>query len=51
MEAKCMGMGVITQRNYGCTLEPYFDLKGLDLLRHLRMSNKVNIEKMKKFLP
>ncbi len=51
MEAKCMGLDVTTQKNYGCTLEDYFDLKGPELINYLRLWNKKNINKMKSYLP
>lgn len=51
VEAKCLGLDVITTRNYGVTLEDYFDLKGKDMINYLRMGNKMNMKKMRKFIP
>jgi len=51
MEAKCMGMEVITNKNYGCTLEDYFNLKGSELINYLRYYNNINLNKMKKYIP
>lgn len=50
IEAKCMGMDVVTTRNYGASLENYFDLKGEELITFLRMSTKNNLKKIKKYL-
>lgn len=62
VEAKCLGLDVITTyvgassvnrnpNNYGVTMEDYFDLKGMDMINYLRMGNKINIKKMKKYIP
>jgi hypothetical protein len=62
VEAKCLGLDVYTtyvgpssvnrdENNYGVTLEDYFHLKGKDMINYLRMGNKINIKKMKKFIP
>tara|TARA_R110000772_G_scaffold17946_1_gene49822 strand:- start:61378 stop:62199 length:822 start_codon:yes stop_codon:yes gene_type:complete len=51
VEAKCLGLDVITIKNYGVTLEDYFDLKGMDMINYLRMGNKMNIKKLKKYIP
>lgn len=62
VEAKCLGLDVITTyvgpssvntnpNNYGATMEDYFHLKGKDMINYLRMGNKINIKKMKKYLP
>ena len=45
-----MGMDVVTTRNYGASLENYFDLKGEELITFLRMSTKNNLKKIKKYL-
>lgn len=62
IEAKCLGLDVITTyvgpsstnrnpNNYGVTMEDYFGLKGKEMVNFLRMGNKVNIKKMKKYIP
>ena len=62
VEAKCLGLDVLTSyvgtsrtnnnpNNYGVTMEDYFDLKGLEMINYLRMGNKMNIKKIKRFLP
>jgi hypothetical protein len=51
VEAKCLGLDVITTRNYGVTLEDYFDLKGKEMISYLRMGNKMNMNKLKKYIP
>lgn len=62
VEAKCLGLDVFTtyvgpssinrnENNYGVTLEDYFHLKGKDMINYLRMGNKINIKKMKKYIP
>jgi len=61
VEAKCLGLDVITTyvgpssvnthpNNYGATMEDYFRLKGLELINYLRMGNKININKISKYL-
>jgi len=62
VEAKCLGLDVTTTyvgpsstnrdlNNYGVTLEDYFHLKGKEMIKYLRIGNKVNIKKIKKYLP
>lgn len=62
IEAKCLGLDVITTyvgpsrtntnpNNYGAAQEEYFNLKGLEMIEYLRMGNKMNIKKIKRFLP
>ena len=51
VEAKCLGLDVVTVRNYGVTLEDYFDLKGKEMISYLRMGNKMNMKKMRKYIP
>ena len=62
VEAKCLGLDVITtyvgpssvnreSNNYGATMEDYFHLKGKEMIDYLRMGNKINIKKIKKYLP
>jgi hypothetical protein len=51
VEAKCLGLDVITNRNYGVTLEDYFDLKGMDMINYLRMGNKINMKKLREYIP
>jgi hypothetical protein len=61
VEAKCLGLDVITTyvgpssvnrelNNYGVTMEDYFNLKGKEMINYLRIGNKINIKKIKKFL-
>lgn len=51
VEAKCLGLDVITTKNYGVVLEDYFGLKGKEMIDYLRMGNKMNIKKLKKYIP
>jgi hypothetical protein len=62
VEAKCLGLDVITTyvgpssvnrepNNYGVTMEDYFNLKGKEMINYLRMGNKINIKKIKKYIP
>ncbi len=61
VEAKCLGLDVLTSyvgpssvntnpNNYGVTMEDYFNLKGKEMINFLRMGNKINIKKMKKYI-
>ncbi len=47
VEAKCMGLNVITTKNYGASLEGWFDLSSQDLIDFLRMQTEDNINKIK----
>ena len=38
VEAKCLGLNVITTKNYGASLEGYFEMSGQELIDFL--SNK-----------
>ena len=51
VEAKCLGLDVITTKNYGVVLEDYFGLKGQEMIDYLRMGNKMNIKKLRKYIP
>ena len=62
VEAKCLGLEVLTSYigpssvnknlyNYGVTMEDYFGLKGIEMINYLRMGNKMNIKKMRKYIP
>jgi len=51
VEAKCLGLNVITSKNYGASLEGWFDaMSGQDLIDFLRMQTEDNINKISKFL-
>ena len=51
VEAKCLGLNVITSKNYGASLEGWFDaMSGQDLIDFLRMQTENNINKISKFL-
>lgn len=51
VEAKCLGLNVITPKNYGASLEGWFDaMSGQDLIDFLRMQTENNINKISKFL-
>jgi hypothetical protein len=50
VEAKCMGLEVITTRNYGASLEGYFDMKGIELIDFLRMQTEDNLKKIEKYV-
>mgnify|MGYP003649716892 CR=1 FL=1 len=51
VEARCLGMNVITSKNYGAVLEPWFSLWGRALIDHLRKETKKNLRKIAQFLP
>lgn len=51
VEAKCLGLEVITTKNYGASLEGWFDaMSGQDLIDFLRGQTEYNIEKISKFI-
>jgi hypothetical protein len=50
VEAKCMGLDVITSKNYGASLEGYFEMKGQELIDFLRMQTEDNIKKISKYI-
>lgn len=50
VEAKCMGVDVITSRNYGASLEGYFEMQGQELIDFLRMQTEDNINKISKYV-
>lgn len=52
VEAKCLGLDVITSKNYGASLEGWFDaLSGEDLIDFLRNQTENNLVKISKYLP
>jgi hypothetical protein len=51
VEAKCLGLKVLTSKNYGASLEPWFDkLNGVDLINFLREKTKENLIKIKSYV-
>lgn len=50
VEAKCMGVDVITTKNYGASLEDYFDLMGDELITFLKFTTKSNLKKIGEFI-
>jgi hypothetical protein len=50
VEAKCMGVNVITTRNYGASSEGYFDMIGQELIDLLRMQTEENLMKISKYV-
>ena len=51
VEAKCMELNVITSKNYGASLEPWFDqLSGKSLISFLETKTKENINKIKDYI-
>jgi hypothetical protein len=51
VEAKCMGLDVITSKNYGASLEPWFDeLIGVKLIDYLREQTNNNIKLIEKYI-
>lgn len=51
VEAKCLGLKVITSKNYGASLEPWFDeLSGLELIGFLKEKTNENINKIKEYI-
>jgi uncharacterized pyridoxamine 5'-phosphate oxidase family protein len=50
VEAKCMGLNVITSKNYGASLEGWFDMSGQELIDFLRMQTEENLIKISKYV-
>ena len=50
VEAKCMGVDVITTKNYGASLEGYFEMDGQELIDFLRMQTEENLTKISKYI-
>ena len=50
VEAKCLGVDVITTRNYGASLEGYFEMDGQELIDLLRMQTNENLGKISKYI-
>jgi len=50
VEARCLELNVITVRNYGATVEDYFDLSGIELINYLKNQTTENINKINEFL-
>ena len=50
VEAKCLGLDVITTKNYGASLEGYFEMGGQELIDLLRMQTEDNIKKIGKYI-
>jgi hypothetical protein len=51
VEAKCFGLDVVTTKNYGASLEPWFDMVGQEMIDFLRMNTEHNLNKINKYLP
>ena len=47
VEARCLGMNVITARNYGAVIEPWFSKVGKELIDFLRVESIANVKKIK----
>lgn len=51
VEAKCLDLNVITSKNYGASLEPWFEeLSGINLINFLKNKTEENINKIKNYL-
>ena len=50
VEAKCMGLDVITTKNYGASLETWFDMKGEDLIKFLRIKTLKNLKTIGEYI-
>lgn len=50
VEAKCMGLDVITTKNYGASLETWFDMKGEDLIKFLKIKTEKNLKLIERYL-
>ena len=50
VESKCLGLNVITTKNYGASLEDYFDMSGQELIDYLRNQTENNLNKIEKYV-
>lgn len=50
VEAKCLGLEVITTKNYGASLEGYFEMKGQELIDFLTSQTEDNLKKIGKYI-
>lgn len=50
VEAKCMQVNVITTKNYGASLEGWFDMNGDELINFLRVQTEDNLKKIEKYV-
>jgi hypothetical protein len=51
VEAKCLGLKVVTSKNYGASLEQWFEeYDGQELINFLRSQTKDNLKKIKSYL-
>lgn len=50
VEAKCMGLKVITSKNYGASLETWFDMEAQDILKFLRIKTQKNLKLIENYL-
>jgi len=52
VEAKCLGLYVITSKNYGASLEGWFDsFTGKEMIDFLRTQTKYNLNKISNYIP
>tara|TARA_R110002020_G_scaffold464430_3_gene685133 strand:+ start:417 stop:1307 length:891 start_codon:yes stop_codon:yes gene_type:complete len=50
VEARALGMNVLTTKNYGAVLEPWFSLSGLKLIDFLRKKTQENLKTIKEYI-
>jgi hypothetical protein len=50
VEARCMGLEVITTKNYGASLENWFDMKGADMLKFLKFKTDKNLKIIENYI-
>ena len=50
VEARALGMNVLTTKNYGAVLEPWFALSGLELINFLREKTQENLKTIKGYI-
>ena len=50
VEAKCMGVKVITSKNYGASLEKWFDMSADDMLKYLKIKTDKNLKTIESYL-
>jgi len=50
VEAKCLGLEVITNKNSGAAMENWFGMKGDDLIKFLKIKTEMNLKKIGEYI-
>jgi hypothetical protein len=50
IEARCFDMNVICSNDFGCTIEDWFTISGLDMIKFIKSNTENNIKLIKEYL-